>query len=66
MRAILGSAVVGQVIVVAVLSLKEAAAPAPLLVPLPIATVLLYYYLDFVDERLQARLDPWQIGIRIR
>ena len=56
MRAILGCAVVGQVIVVAVLSLKEAAAPAPLLVPLPIATVLLYYYLDQRHFRSAAHL----------
>jgi calcium permeable stress-gated cation channel len=44
-RSVLRCMVLAEVIVLAVLSLKEGAAQAPLVLPLPVATVLLYRYL---------------------
>ena len=44
-RAVLRCMVLAEVIVLAVLALKEGSAQAPLLLPLPVATVLLYRYL---------------------
>lgn len=46
MRAVLACAVIGELIVLAVLALKEGKGQAPLVVPLPVATVLLYRYLE--------------------
>ena len=56
MRAVLACTVIGELIVLAVLALKEGKGQAPLMVPLPIATILLYRYLEQRHYRAAAHL----------
>ena len=56
MRAVLVCTIIGELIVLAVLALKEGAGQAPLMAPLPVATVLFYRYLEQRHYLAAARL----------